>query len=517
MAKVTPKIVLLREDCVGKAEAAEEVISEVGIKRDTMIEALSVMQTDFEPTDDTIGNTPEGGFFTASLSDAEVRKLQENHLVEEVVEDEMQFAIGPENPRGGVLVNEMVEEIDELVAEDLDEAMLEHDDEELLALEAELTAEAEAAAEEPTAEDVQTALQSESALSEEDIAIEHALLDLTEETAPLDLRLPLDLSQERVVSALRGAIEQFVAQERPIEAFRDEEIEALLMPRLEPTVRPLARDVILPNIRQIYAHIAWRYSRGAGVRLAVVDTGIEPHRDLRIYGGVSFVPGVRSWRDDHGHGTHVAGTAAALLNGSGIVGVAPSARLYAVKVLSRNGSGRLSQIINGLLWCYNRRMHVVNLSLGSRFNSHDPRLYNAAYERAGRLLRRRGILAVAAAGNDSRRPVGNPARCPSYMAVSAIDSRRRFAAFSNIGPQVEVCAPGVQVLSTYPRGYRRLSGTSMASPHVAGAAALAKSRHPTWHGDIIRRRIMTTALDLGRPGRDWFFGYGQVNAYRLAR
>ncbi|EBA10915.1 S8 family peptidase [Roseobacter sp. CCS2] len=278
------------------------------------------------------------------------------------------------------------------------------------------------------------------------------------------------------------------------------------------------RDYITCGLKIIYARYAWRYSTGAGVRVAIVDTGIAPrHPDLRVYGGASFVPGVRSWADDQGHGTHVAGTVAGLANNRGVVGVAPHARLYAVKVLNSRGSGRLSWIINGLIWCYRTNMHVANLSLGSRANTHNPRVYSAAYERAGRLLRRKGILAVAAAGN-SNGPVGNPARCPSFMAVSAVDCNRRRAGFSCYGPQVEMAAPGVGVVSTYPQsGYRSLNGTSMASPHVAGVAALIKRRHPSWSGDRIRVHMWRTATDIGARGRDIAYGYGLVNAYRAVR
>lgn len=278
------------------------------------------------------------------------------------------------------------------------------------------------------------------------------------------------------------------------------------------------RDYITCGLRIIYAPQAWRYSTGAGARVAIVDTGIAPrHPDLRVYGGASFVPGVRSWADDQGHGTHVAGTVAAAANNRGVIGVAPRARLYAVKVLNSQGSGRTSWIIGGLLWCYRTRMHVANLSLGSRATTHDPRQYSAAYERAGRLLRRRGILSVAAAGN-SNGPVGNPARCPSFMAVSAVDCNRRRAGFSCFGPQVEVTAPGVNVWSTYPQtGYRKLNGTSMASPHAAGVAALIKARHPSWHGDRIRIHMWRTATDLAPAGRDIAYGFGLVNAYRAVR
>jgi len=101
------------------------------------------------------------------------------------------------------------------------------------------------------------------------------------------------------------------------------------------------------------------------------------------------------------------------------------------------------------------------------------------------------------------------------MAVAAIDSRRRRAYFSSYGPQVEIAAPGVNIISTIPGGrYGSKSGTSMAAPHVTGVAALVKRRHPSWHGDRIRVHLWRTALDLGVPGRDWLYGYGQVNAWR---
>ena len=110
----------------------------------------------------------------------------------------------------------------------------------------------------------------------------------------------------------------------------------------------------------------------------------------------------------------------------------------------------MSWILNGLMWCYRARMHVVNLSLGSRVTTHNPRVFNAAYEHVGRRLRSRGILLVAAAGNDHHRPVSNPARCPSYLAVSALDRRRRLTTFTNVGPQIELSAPGQGILSTFP-------------------------------------------------------------------
>lgn len=281
------------------------------------------------------------------------------------------------------------------------------------------------------------------------------------------------------------------------------------------------RDYITCGLKIIYANYAWRFSKGTGVRVAVVDTGIAPrHPDLRVYGGASFVAGT-SWADDNGHGTHVAGTIAAAMNDRGVVGVAPQARLYAVKVLAANGGGSTSGVLAGLAWCHRYNMHVVNLSLGSGATTHDPNNYSRAYEAAGRRLRNKGILAVAAAGNSGRTSnpyVGNPARCPSYMAVSSVDCAKRRSSFSSYGPQVEITAPGSDVWSTWPQtGYRQISGTSMATPHVAGTAALVKRRSPGWHGDTIRVHLWRTAMDLGSPGRDWLYGFGLVNAYRAAR
>lgn len=531
MAKRTPKIILFKEDHIGLPGVTEAVMSDIKIKRDAPLEAVTTMKTEFEPTPDTVLENTDFGISSLELSETEVDKLKKCAEIEDVIEDEMVFAFDPyDRPQGGLLLDEPLD----LTGGDLDEAVLEIDEEDeeerpwsgmfddLL----DVGEGPDLAVQDivvPDAAELDFLAQHEPALSEEDIAIEHALLEFGEvplaEGLPGGDALTADLEPAKLAPAIRSLFNFFIEQDKPLTEIDDNQLESLLRTsRLQEALThlPATRDVILPNIRQIYANFAWRFTKGAGARLAIIDTGIGAHPDLRIKGGVSFVPGRRSWRDDHGHGTHVAGIAAAALNNRGIVGVAPLAHLYAVKVLDSRGSGRLSWIINGLAWCYRRRMHVANLSLGSVARSHNPREYNRAYERIGSILTRRGTVLVAAAGN-SNGPVGNPARCPSFMAVSAIDGLRRRARFSCFGPQVEICAPGVQILSTYRRGYRRMSGTSMASPHVAGTAALVKSRHRTWSARSIRGRILGTALDLGQPGRDAAFGYGQVNAYRAVR
>jgi subtilisin len=275
-------------------------------------------------------------------------------------------------------------------------------------------------------------------------------------------------------------------------------------------------ETVPAGINQIKAPLAWDATRGKGVKVAVLDTGIDfNHPDLasNYRGGVSFVPDETSPMDHNRHGTHCAGIIAAALNGAGVVGVAPAAYLYAVKVLSRDGRGNWSWLIAGLDWCINNGIHIASMSLGGSAPSAVQTMCNLAFAR--------GVLLVAAAGN-SAGPVEHPARYGSVIAVSAIDEANQLASFSCRGPEVELCAPGVAVLSTVPGGgYARLSGTSMACPHVSGAAALAWSTHRFPPAGVnlnvaIRRLLATTADNLGIPGRDNNFGFGRVDAEQAA-
>ncbi len=278
-----------------------------------------------------------------------------------------------------------------------------------------------------------------------------------------------------------------------------------------------AAETIPWGVSRVKAPLAWDATRAKTIRAAVLDTGIDyKHPDLcaNYRGGISFVEDETDPMDYNSHGTHCAGTIAARINGAGVVGVAPAAYLYAVKVLSRGGSGRWSWLIAGIGWCVENKMDVLSMSLSAATAP-------SAVELACDTAWKSGSVLVAAAGNAAG-PVHPPAAFGSVIAVSAINRENILAGFSCRGPEVELCAPGVEVLSTIPQGgYGTKSGTSMACPHVSGAAALAIGSH-RWPREgppanvAIRRLLAWTADNLGVPGRDDEFGFGLVDAEQVA-
>ena len=270
------------------------------------------------------------------------------------------------------------------------------------------------------------------------------------------------------------------------------------------------------GIQKINADHVWpRPDTGAGINVAIIDTGIDSdHPDLasNIKGGQNFVSiGGKidpiKWDDDHGHGTHCAGIVAAINNSFGVVGAAPGANLYAVKVLDSSGSGYTSSIINGIAWSMNNGMKVISMSLGT---SSDVQSLHDACDYAYA----RGVVLVAAAGN-SGGSVGYPAKYSCVIAVAATDINNIRPYWSCYGTEVSLSAPGVNILSTYKGGgYTTMSGTSMATPHVSGAVALVLAANLTYTPQQVRARLESTALDLGSTGKDNYYGYGLVDAYR---
>ena len=251
---------------------------------------------------------------------------------------------------------------------------------------------------------------------------------------------------------------------------------------------------------------------GSGVKVAILDTGIDAsHPDLNVAGGASFVSGEpNALTDGNGHGTHVAGTVAALNNSVGVLGVAYDVDLYAVKVLGSDGSGTLAGIAQGIEWSIANGMDVINMSLGGSTGS-------STLKQASDNAYNSGIVVVAAAGNSGNffgliNTIGYPARYDSVIAVGAVDANNNRASFSSVGNELEVMAPGVSILSTLPGNtYGSLNGTSMASPHVAGAAALMLAKNPNLTNVQVRQKLSQTATNLGSK---FYYGNGVINVER---
>jgi len=243
-------------------------------------------------------------------------------------------------------------------------------------------------------------------------------------------------------------------------------------PSPTPTPTPIQDSFIPWGVKAVKGVEAQAITQAKDVLVCVTDTGVDKtHPDLaaHIAGGKSFVPSAPDFQDDQGHGTHVAGTISAVAgNNKDAVGVS-QAKIYAVKVLDRNGSGMSSWIASGVIECVRAGAKVINMSLGS--DGPDD-----VIKRSVDYATQSGVVVVAAAGNNGR-AVGYPAAYPNVVAVSAVDSRGGLASFSSRGPAVDYAAPGVDVQSLrLGGGTQTMSGTSMASPHVAGAFALAISR-----------------------------------------
>ena len=306
-------------------------------------------------------------------------------------------------------------------------------------------------------------------------------------------------------------------------------------------------DPYFPNqwyLEKIGAPDAWDIQIGSqDVIIALLDSGVQTdHPDLQgqLWTNPDEIPGngidddangkiddLHGWHfyhtwylgdpvpledenitDDFGHGTHVAGIAAAAGNNAiGIAGLAWGTRLMPVKVLDQYGSGLHSEIAAGIMYAADNGARAINLSLGGTDESQTLR-------EAIDYARTKGILVTAAAGNDGG-PVLFPANYPPVLAVAATDANDLHPSYSNFGPQIDLAAPGSQIYSTWYRtNYFTRSGTSMAAPQVAAAAALLWSQQPGLSLAQIESLLLENTDDLGLPGKDDLFGYGRLNAHR---
>jgi thermitase len=280
---------------------------------------------------------------------------------------------------------------------------------------------------------------------------------------------------------------------------------------------------------------AWDITTGSSdVTIAIIDTGIDPnHPDLadKIVAGHDFVDNDANPRDENGHGTHVAGIAAALTNNNkGIAGVDWGARIMPVRVLNEESSGYNSDITEGISWAYEHGADVLNLSLGGSD-------YSQAMQNAINKAHNNGSLVVAAMGNSRQEgnPTNYPAAYDNVFAVAALGPTSAYSSFSQYGPHCDISAPGgdmkyyqdpkgiYSTMPTYPvymttfynyyQDYDYVNGTSQATPHVAGLAALIWSVDPGLTPDEVQALIETSADDLGAPGWDEDYGHGRINAY----
>ena len=278
------------------------------------------------------------------------------------------------------------------------------------------------------------------------------------------------------------------------------------------------------GLTAIRAPSVWSVTRGAGVTVAVIDSGSGPHPDLdaNMEVGRTIIDSIDSAGmmdvSDVGHGTHVAGIIAAVAdNGIGGAGVAPQVRILPIRTLVSDGSGRVNDVSSAIIFAADSGAKVINLSLGRETDCCD-------LTKAIQYAVDRNVLIVAAAGNDGVDAAPKwPAASDLTLAVTAVDDKNNIASFGQRGDYIDLAAPGKSILSTAVGRYDKdvcpsqtplfcnLSGTSMAAAFVSGAAALLFAAQPSITALQVRDVLQRTATDLGSPGRDTTYGYGLVN------
>ncbi|HKZ94464.1 MAG TPA: S8 family serine peptidase [Candidatus Bathyarchaeia archaeon] len=274
------------------------------------------------------------------------------------------------------------------------------------------------------------------------------------------------------------------------------------------------------GVDRIDADRVWHRNEGEGTNIAIIDTGVDPdHPDLigNIEGVFSAVPPKADTVDDHyGHGTHVAGTIAAVNNEIGVIGVGPRIDLWIIKA-SAGGILQLKDLLESYdfvinTWFdsdLNNNIQVVSMSYGGGYSQAEDEMLHEAWDM--------GIILVAAAGNEGGAVI-YPAALPFVIAVSAMNMTDQITSWSNRGPEIDLAAPGSRITSTYLRGqYATWSGTSMATPHVSASAALALAAHPEMTSSEIVQLMFDEAEDLGDPGLDIMFGHGLVDAEAVGK
>jgi subtilisin family serine protease len=265
----------------------------------------------------------------------------------------------------------------------------------------------------------------------------------------------------------------------------------------------------LYGLEAIQAPEGWDLATGsAAVTIAILDTGVDQyHPDLggKIVSGYDFIEMDADPQDDNGHGTHVAGIAAAVTNnGIGIAGASWGARIMPIKVLNHYGSGSYAGLAEGIVWATDQGTQVINCSLGGAYPS-------AILKDAIDYAYAQGVVQVAASGNSGGGYVLYPARYTNVIAVGATDANNNRAGFSNYGSELSLVAPGVSIYSTQlGAGYGYRSGTSMSTPFVSGLVAVLVGLSRPYSPDLIAYEMESTTLDLGAAGWDSYHGHGLI-------
>lgn len=291
----------------------------------------------------------------------------------------------------------------------------------------------------------------------------------------------------------------------------DARVHAMGIPAATEKVPAPASQNTPHGITRSGATASWNRVTGKGVTVAIIDTGIDAtHPDLkdRVVSGANFSTDDRAaWKDGHGHGTHVAGTVAATDDSVGVVGMAPEASLIAVKVLDDYGSGTYADVTAGVEYAIGKA-DIANMSLGGTSD-------NQTLREMMIKAHNNGLIVAAAAGNsgeDWGNPLNYPGAYPEVVSVAAVDDKDLRAYFSTYNKFAAIAAHGVNVLSCEKDGeYARHSGTSMATPHVAGGFALARQAFPNESTVDLKRRVVCNAEDSWPTGRDNWTGFGLLN------
>lgn len=274
------------------------------------------------------------------------------------------------------------------------------------------------------------------------------------------------------------------------------------------------------GLRSLGVPELWRQTQGEKIKVAILDSGIDNnHPDLfdAIEDEKDFTGSPVGPFDRFGHGTHVAGIVAARMNRFGVVGLAPKVKILNGKVLSDNGSGRSGDVVNGIKWAIDKKADIICMSLGTPYASEA--LREAVVAAAGK-----NIIPIAAAGNYGLSyyydTINYPAKYDAVISVGSVDRNSHRSSYAAAGRSLDIMAPGEEVYSCYPMGmYAKLSGTSMATPFVAGVVALCLAKHrsllesKTPCGNVIevRDHLQRSGTDLGETGQDRYFGYGLIN------